>query len=507
MDNVGRLIIAYCIQHPQCLIQCVDKLKPEYFEFEESVIFRAIQQHYGKYNKCITYNLLDRVLHDTNIDAEKQVDLLEIFEEADSEPADPDEFEYYLDQLKEEYTKRCFLAVLQGGVDEEGSVTESLSDIVSRNPQEAYEVFNKTIGLQMEKAINEDEVQSTFIHEAIAQYLEEYEELQKNPEKAYGIKTGYSQIDERTLGIKPGQLFVIGGDTGAGKSILLLNIAINAYRAGRNILIVSIEMPVSQYRNRFLACYCDIPIYVLDTGRLETKQLNAIKQTNQEVADRWANNHYLQIVDIPSVTARTIEAQIHELIIKCGFKPDLVVVDYIGIMQSIDKTDSDWKEQSAIAQQLRLLARRKSLGVLSAVQLNRDKKAKGVKKIARSYELAAHCDALFILEGADEKDGKREDEDEDRDRTDILKLDDTLYVLVGKVRQGKAGRFQLFKNYGSMIVKNKDFYNPKTQQELKEEQFKSLQDISEDEELQISSSQEAPEDKKAREDGEFIPSD
>jgi replicative DNA helicase len=500
MSDVGRRVIAFCLKNDDLLIQCVGELEPDCFEISESHIFGGLKQHYLKYKKCITENLLDKYLDTQNLDVNEQENILETFREIEDTEVDKREFEYYFDELKKEHTTRLWLSTLNGSVDENGKTIEGLAELAVKNPKEAYDMFKSKIGVHMEDLENKGSANCATIDETANMFWKDLGDRELHPEKSFGIKTGFNFIDEQTLGMHAGELFIIGGRPGSGKSIFLLNVAANAYKVGKNVLIISIEMPREQYEMRFYSCYCAIPFHSIQTSNLDSAQKKVIRQTlDHVIEERAKKQHYLYIADITNVTAYTIEAQIEKIITKCGFKPDILVVDYLGIMRSIDKKQADWQEQLAVAEELRRIGRVRKIPIITAVQLNRDKQhGKGTERISRSDGIGSTCDVfLQIME--------KEEENSTDEKKLLEALDDTLSIFIGKCRNGEADRpFQVYRDYACMTMKNKDTYVPRVIQ-----MADSLSDI-ENEELQVPQpvlTSPSPEDEKSVQKGDFIGND
>lgn len=490
MDNLSQHILAYCLTNEDHLVRCVGELKPEYFEGQEAVIFEVLLKHHRKYNVCITATMLEEELEAKDLDVMEVQELVDLFVDLESSAVDPREFEPHMAKFKEEYTRRFMLEVFEGTVDESGKVVEGVASLASRDPKAAYDLFKSTIGIHMEELENQGIAQCQTVNETMAGFINKYKKLKSNPEEVYGVRMGFDFIDQITLGIHPGELFLIGGRPGSGKSIFLLNAAINAYKAGHKVLIVSIEMSYDMYQERFVASYCNIPFHELRTGRLTREQEQSLEKARKELEYDLTQGRYLEIADVTNVTAFTVEAEIKKIASKMGAEPDFVVIDYLGIMRSIDNQVQDWKELLAIAEEVRRLARVKKIPILSAVQLNRDKKkSKGTERIGRSDGIGQTCDVFLQIEEEDE-------EDEDNP----IRLDDSLTIFIGKCRNGESNRsFQLYKNFANMVVKNKDVYKPRAAHELA-----SMEDVGQDE---LGMPQEGPEDRAMQQGGEFISSD
>ena len=278
MSSASRTVLAYCVQNDINLTRCVDTIKHFYFESDVSKVYEIVCDYYRKYEKIITSKLLDKLLDVRDMDPEEQQELVDLFEEALDARIDQEEFEFHLDELKKEYTKRVWEEALEGRVDEDGEAIPGIKDLIDKDPKKAYEVFKSSIGIHMEELENADSSNCASLDESAEKFLADYEERVKNPEKAYGIRTGFDFLDQQSLGMHAGELFIIGGRHGAGKSLFILNVGINAYRAGKNVLIVSIEMPREQYEQRFYSCYCDIPFNAVRAGTLTKEQLQFMKE-------------------------------------------------------------------------------------------------------------------------------------------------------------------------------------------------------------------------------------
>jgi len=500
MSSVSRIVLAHCVQNDINLTHCIDSVGHFYFERDVAKVYEVVCDFYRKHEKIITSKLLDKILDGQNMDPEEQQELVDVFEEALDAHVDSKEFEFYLEELKKEYTKRLWQEAMDGKVEEDGEAVPGIKELMEQDPQKAYELFKSSISIHMEELQNADSSNCASLDESAEKFLADYEERVKNPEKAYGIRTGYDFLDQQSLGMHPGELFIVGGRHGAGKSVLILNIGVNAYRAGKNVLIVSIEMPREQYEQRFYACYCDLPFNAIRAGTLSKEQVDIMKDALKKVQEERKNSkHYFHIADITSVSAFTVEAEMKKATTKYGVRPDLIVVDYLGIMKSIDNSGSkaDWQKVLAIAEELRGLARNKSIPVLSAVQLNRDKnKSKGTERISRSDGVGATCDVYLQIEEKPE-----EDDDDDQKKVIALDLDDVMGIFVGKMRNGESGRsFQLYKKFANILIKNKGVYKSRA-----EAAIGACEDIQvEEQPQQITKVPEDAEDKAAQQNGEFI---
>jgi replicative DNA helicase len=234
-----------------------------------------------------------------------------------------------------------------------------------------------------------------------------------------------------------------------GKSILKQNIAVNAYLgkntldtpienwddSGRNVLFFSLEMPKETMERRIDACLAEIYSNHIRDGLLceddKRKYLKALKFQKEYKKD-------LYIVDMPKgATTREIELKYLE-ICETEFKPDLVVIDYLGIMSSNDSTGSDWQDLGVISAELHEFARVYEVAVLSGSQVNRTKDGSeryDTTRIARSSVIPTHANIIIQI-------GCRSDE--------YLRTDMPIYII--KMRDGERDQFTLSKDFAKMKV-------------------------------------------------------
>ncbi len=213
------------------------------------------------------------------------------------------------------------------------------------------------------------------------------------------IPTGWKFFDERTEGgLFPKTLTVFAGQVNVGKSIVLGNIATNMLLADKNVLLISLEMSEFMYAKRISTQLTQIPHNDLKTFTEELKE--QIKHIQKSISGNLVIKEYPP----KTVTVRQIDSYITKLHHK-GFKPDIVVVDYINLIQPISKNLNSYESVKEIAEQLRALAFKYKIPVVSATQLNRgafNTASPGMEGISESIGLAATCDVICSLWQEDE---------------------------------------------------------------------------------------------------------
>lgn len=108
----------------------------------------------------------------------------------------------------------------------------------------------------------------------IGDFMDEAKEIANNPNKIYGLATGYTKLDQLLMGLDKGELIIVSADTTTGKTLFAQNIIRQAHLSSQNplfsTLIFTLEMPPARFLSRFYKMYEDaeaLPIYVYDNTR------------------------------------------------------------------------------------------------------------------------------------------------------------------------------------------------------------------------------------------------
>lgn len=211
-----------------------------------------------------------------------------------------------------------------------------------------------------EEAIQRGFVQlARIFHETLA-------DLEERPDRGFiGLRTGYVDLDDITRGLNPGNLIIIAGRPGMGKTSLALNIAEHvAIREARSVGLFSLEMSQEELALRILSSEVDVPFGPLRSGHLSQKQWNRVIQSVKSVS-----RAPLYIDDSANPTLLELASKARRLKAEQGL--DLVVLDYLQLMQAGGRYESRNLEIAAITRGLKQLAKELNVPVIALSQLSR----------------------------------------------------------------------------------------------------------------------------------------
>lgn len=241
--------------------------------------------------------------------------------------------------------------------------------------------------------------------------LEMIQEVQDPDE---GCTWGSPTIDERSGRLLPGELGVIAGVPGAGKTLWLGHFALSNMKEGKKVIMFSFE--VNQKR---LAARLYKNLFKINTKELLDADPEKIS------AEMAESDGDLRIVcrTANSTSANRMAAVLNDLKTYEGWEPDLIIVDYIAITATnnsrASSSDNSYKYYKTVAEELRNLGVEFNCPVISASQINREamgdkggsKAVVTSKNIAESRGVLDTADALFIIEQTDKEKAEEKDND------------------------------------------------------------------------------------------------
>ena len=195
--------------------------------------------------------------------------------------------------------------------------------------------------------------------------IDQLDEAQKNRGKITGVTTGFRELDDLTNGFQRSDLIIIAARPAMGKTAFALNIAQNAAVKGdSSVMIFSLEMAKEQLGQRLLAIEAKVEMNKLKKGLLSSSDWDDIM-----VAADKLSKASITIDDTPGLNVFEMKNKCRRLKAERGL--DLVLIDYLQLMQSESRTENRQQEISALSRQLKLLARELNCPVVVLSQLSR----------------------------------------------------------------------------------------------------------------------------------------
>jgi replicative DNA helicase len=211
-----------------------------------------------------------------------------------------------------------------------------------------------------------------------------------------GVPTGFQDLDRLTNGLHPGQMIVIAGRPGSGKSTMGLDVArAAAIKHGQSSVIFSLEMSKTEITMRLLSAEARVALAHMRSGNMTDDDWARLARRMGEVADAP-----LFIDDSPNLSMMEIRSKARRLKQRHDLK--LVVVDYLQLMQGNKRSESRQQEVSEISRALKLLAKELEVPVIAMSQLNRGAEQRTDKKpqladLRESGAIEQDADVVILL--------------------------------------------------------------------------------------------------------------
>ncbi len=248
------------------------------------------------------------------------------------------------------------------------NLIRTASDIVEKSyqekmePEEVLDHAERGIFEIAQKRQNKD---YSALQDVLLSNMEMIDEISKLDGNITGIPTGFIDLDAKTAGFQRSNLIILAARPAMGKTAFALNVALQAAIKGdAKVLIFSLEMGKEELGQRLLSMESRIEMQKLKTGQLERKDwedinlgLDALSKAN------------IFIDDTPGISIMEMKNKCRRLKAEKGL--DMIVVDYLQLMNLEGKNESRQQEVSALSRMLKLLAREMDCPVILLSQLSR----------------------------------------------------------------------------------------------------------------------------------------
>ena len=241
--------------------------------------------------------------------------------------------------------------IVQMGYSQNGG---DVVDIVNAAQAEIYAVADKRGG--DDYAVLGDVLEAT---------VDEIEAASGKSGEMTGVPTGFTDFDNLTNGLHPGQMIVVAARPAVGKSTWGLDIARSAaIKHKMATVLFSLEMSRTEITMRLLSAEASIQLQNMRKGTMRDEDWTRLARTMAEVSDAP-----LFIDDSPNMSLMEIRAKCRRL--KQQHNLRLVIIDYLQLMSSGKRVESRQQEVSEFSRALKLLAKELEVPVIAISQLNR----------------------------------------------------------------------------------------------------------------------------------------
>ena len=368
-DDLESVILGACLTETTAMVLVGDKLSPEmFYETKFGEIYSALlsMYHSGKAIDLVTVRaeLASRGKLEAVGGAYELVRLA-------GRVASSAHLEYHALILRQMYIRREMIAglhtLLASAADESVDLSDALADLHRlAGHLESGAVSNNCLR-DMERLMQDT--------------LEQMDKrVENNRNGITGIPTGLRELDRLTAGWQQGDLNIIAARPSVGKTAFALHLALAAGRAGKHVLVNSLEMQGERLGDRWLCAQAAN----VDAGHLKTGQLDAGERQQALEAARLLSALPVYVDDNPKMSMDHIRSS--ALLQKSKGRCDLLIIDYLQLceMKSGQKNRNREQEVAEASHKAKLIAKELDIPVILLCQLNRECEMRADKRPALS---------------------------------------------------------------------------------------------------------------------------
>jgi replicative DNA helicase len=255
--------------------------------------------------------------------------------------------------------------------------------------------------------------------------IQHIEALYHRKELVTGLDTGFHRLNELTAGLQRSDFIIIAGRPSTGKTALALNVSQHvAVKGRRPVLIFSLEMSKEQLVQRLLCSEARVNSHQVRTGHLQSRDWEMLVQAAGRLADAP-----LFIDDTANLSALEARAKARRVRAEHGL--ELVVIDYLQLMQGRARAENRQQEIAEISRSLKALAKELAVPVVALSQLSRAVEVRGessprLSDLRESGALEQDADVIMFLH----RPGASRDDPGEENVTELR---------IGKQRNGPLG--------------------------------------------------------------------
>ena len=307
-----------------------------------------------------------------------------------------------------------------------------------------------------DRAVRSDDI--TPLSDVVRATLDDLERRQQARQagECIGIPTGLQRLDALTGGWRGGQLVVLAGRPGMGKSAAMIQFARTAAVSGVPVCVFSLEMPAEQLAGRMLVGYSGVNSQAFRVGSVDADGWHELEQA---AADLSAMPVYLN--DRANITMGAIRSQCKAMARRgrCG----MVIIDYLQLLDTASRNTNSTREReiAAASRSAKLLAKELDVPVILLSQLSRKVEERADKTpllsdLRESGAIEQDADMVLFLD----RPAMYGAQTIDTNRYGLISSDGVGIMHVTKNREGATGR--IYFRHNKSLTRITDYDSPAT---------------------------------------------
>lgn len=327
--------------------------------------------------------------------------------------------ETYCKSVKEKSLLRSLIGASEDIIDSSYKQKDDVSDILAIAENRIFEISQDSHNQGLVR-----------VSDTMDDTLRQINELTLADGKITGVSTGLDVVDNKLSGLQNSQLILLAARPAMGKTALGLTMAWNAARLGKSVAFFSLEMSTYQLNQRLLSMVSLVSLESIINGSIRDDDWSLLIDATKKIVKAD-----LYVDETPGIRLSEMKSKLKRLKAERGL--DLVVIDYLQLMQADGRQENRQNEIASISRGLKSLSKELNCPILSLAQLSReaDKRADHkpiLSDLRESGAIEQDADVVMLL--------YREDYYDEEVEPNQAK------VIFAKHRNGATGTVDLFFN-------------------------------------------------------------
>ena len=312
--------------------------------------------------------------------------------------------------------------------------TNQINQLAYNAPTDTKEVVERAESMLL--SVTDREVKNAYkpLNDFLIEAFNEAKEVCEAGGVAAGVPTGYPSLDRMLMGLREGQLVIIGARPAVGKTSFALNLALNAASEGYTVAFFSLEMSGKEIAQRFICAHAQVSMSNFRTGKISPQEWANIGQAAEDLS-----RLDILIDDTPGITVTEIRAKARRML--HNKEKAIIILDYLQLVSppAGRRAESRTVEVSEMSRALKIMAKELAVPVISLSQLSRAVESRTGKRpqlsdLRESGSIEQDADIVMFL---DRSSNVQEAGREDRPPEGITR------IIVAKNRSGPIGDVDL----------------------------------------------------------------
>ena len=262
--------------------------------------------------------------------------------------------ETYCKTVKEKSLLRSLIGASEDIIDSSYKQTDDVSDILAIAENRIFEISQDSHNQGLVR-----------VADTMDETLKQINELTLADGKITGVATGLDVVDNKLSGLQNSQLILLAARPAMGKTALGLTMAWNAAKVGKSVAFFSLEMSTYQLNQRLLSMVSLVSLESIINGSIRDDDWTLLIDATKKIVKTD-----LYVDETPGIRLSEMKSKLKRLKAERGL--DLVVIDYLQLMQADGRQENRQNEIASISRGLKSLSKELNCPILSLAQLSRE---------------------------------------------------------------------------------------------------------------------------------------